>query len=287
MAPELAMPKSGDYEKACLAAPSEFRDCFLPSYALTHVDKCKQARNAPLTSIEITPKDRAAPVDPSCGGFVSIYLDKAGTWLATGRDAKARCFAPRRAGWLDGDWLEAELRKVNAIKCPAGSTEVAADEDVAYQDIIYTMDISMKAGIVDVGISSPKDLAVPLAGAKPDGAARECPATVITLDPKDAAASRKTTQGGPSALANAPVLVITQDRLTLSREGTNSDLGSLSDAAKPGASLYALPKVLPKTQNGMLILQAVESTPSTVINKVVAAAKAQGYDNIMFAVKNR
>jgi hypothetical protein len=37
----------------------------------------------------------------------------------------------------------------------------------------------------------------------------------------------------------------------------------------------------------MLILQADESTPTKVINLVVETAKSAGYDNVLFAVKNR
>jgi hypothetical protein len=38
---------------------------------------------------------------------------------------------------------------------------------------------------------------------------------------------------------------------------------------------------------GLAILQADEGTDTRIINKVVLTAKAAGFDNLLFAVKNK
>jgi len=39
--------------------------------------------------------------------------------------------------------------------------------------------------------------------------------------------------------------------------------------------------------DGLAILQADESTDARLINKIVVTAKAAGFDNLLFAVKNK
>lgn len=299
MAPQIAAPKQPfDYAKTCRESPPEFRKCLLPSYALAHVDDCRAAMQAAIPQLAIKPKGSNERVtDDDCAGFVSIYVDLKGIWLATGRDPKSRCFAPRKQaappgiGKLDADWLEAELRKVKASKCSPSSAELAAATDVPYSDVIALMDTSIKAGVVDVGLSDPASLSVPLASADPKSAASECPASIIHFDAKDHEAAAGTGVPPPGhstdALKNAPVLIITKDKLSLSIAGTPTELGTVADAKAGTGNFAPLTKALPAAKHAMLILQADESTSATVINRVIATAKAAGYDNILFAVKNK
>jgi biopolymer transport protein ExbD len=61
------------------------------------------------------------------------------------------------------------------------------------------------------------------------------------------------------------------------------DLQKACDEAKNGAK--GLPgKICP---DGLAILQADESTDVRLINKIVNTAKAAGFDNLLFAVKNK
>ena len=284
MAPQIAKP-GFDAAKTCREAPPELRRCLLPSYVLAHADECQAVLTAPITSIGIKPSTTPAPRTDECG-FVAIYLDGDGTWLATGRDAKSRCYAPNKAGAPDTDWLEAQLRRAKANPCGPSASELAGADDVPYQHVITAMDVSVKAGFMDTGLSSPKALSVPLAAADPKGAASECPATLIPPEPVTAPAPKTPRASGTDALKKAPVLVVTKTELTLNVNDTKTVIATIADA-KAGTSLAALTKALPPTGDGLLILQADESTPTHVINLVVETAKAAGYGNLLFAVKNR
>jgi biopolymer transport protein ExbD len=298
LAPQLSVPANAGSAEAvahiCETAPPAFRRCLLPSYNLAHEAECREVVTQPITQIAITPSAQQGrtAADDECG-FVAIYIDKRGTWLATGRDAKSWCFAPRKSGTLDSDWLEAQLRRAKDHPCGPSSTELAAADDVSYQEVVLAMDVAIKAGWMDTGVSSPTALAVPLATANPKGAASECPATLIAVEPSaapPAAAPPPAAPPGqassPNKLASAPVLIVTKDKLTLKVKDTSTDIATLAEA-QAAAKLDALIKALPPTRDGLLILQADESTPTKVINRVVESAKVAGYDNILFAVKNR
>ena len=285
LAPQLSVPSS-DAVKTCRTAPPEFRRCMLPSNALARASECSEILTREISSIEIKPS--TAPVR-DCG-FVVIYIDLVGTWLATGKDDKSRCFAPRnKAGKLDIEWLDAQLRRAKEHPCHPSSAEIAAADDVPYQDVITAMDIAIKTGFMDTGISTPATLAVPLAKASPKGAGSECPVTVIPVEPEDKPAATPPSAAAPSTrdrLANAPVLIITTDKITLKVDDKSTDVATLADAHAT-TNLDVMTKTLRPTRDGLLIMQADQRTPQKVINAVVATAKAAGYDNILFAVKNR
>ena len=125
--------------------------------------------------LQIKPKGYKHEVaGEECLGFVVIYLNKDGTWLATGRDPNTRCFAPRKAGAPDQDWLANQLRTAKAGKCPPTSAELASTS-VRYQEVVETMDVAQKSGIDNVGLSEAAELSVPLASADAAGAANDCP----------------------------------------------------------------------------------------------------------------
>jgi biopolymer transport protein ExbD len=234
--------------------------------------------------IEIKPSTERTAQD-LCGS-VSIYVDDHGTWIASGRDDKSRCFAPRKGAELDHAWLEAQLRKLKTNPCGPTAAELAASDSVRYQEVIATMDIAVKTGFVDVGLSTADKLAVPLASASTKGAASDCPPSLIPYTDEDRAAMaqpRPEPARGSNGLAQAPVLVITKDKLTFN----SKDVMTVAEAAKGSGKIEALIKMLPPTRDGMLILQADQDTPTTVINRVVITAKAGGYDNLLFAVKNK
>jgi biopolymer transport protein ExbD len=289
MAPQLTTAKldAANIAKTCREAPPEFRRCLLPSYGLAHAEECREVVTRPIETIEIAPRGPEHEVE-RCGGFVSIYIDEDGTWLATGRDSVSWCFTPRKDKELDHVWLEAQLRGLTTLKCPAGSVELAAHRHVPYRDVIATMDVSIKAGLMDVGLSSPEELAVPLAKADSKNARRSCPASVIPPDPAPTPpAPRDPQTSGTDRLKNAPVVIVTKLELTLEVGDKTTPLGFVDDVRKVTGKLDALVKALPPARDGMLILQADESTPADVINLVIISAKTAGYNNLLFAVKNR
>ncbi len=284
MAPQIAKP-GFDAAKTCRDVPPEFRRCLLPSYVLAHADECQAVLTAPITQIEIKPSTGPAQRTDECG-FVAIYLDGDGTWLATGRDAKSRCYAPNKAGTPDSDWLETQLRRAQANPCGPSASELAGADDVPYQQVITAMDVSVKAGFVDTGLSSPTALSVPLAAADPKGAASECPATLLPPKPVTAPVRTAPRASGTDALKAAPALIVTKTELTLTVKDTRTVIATLADATA-ATTLASLTKALPSSTDGLLILQADESTPTKIIYLVVETAKAAGYDNVLFAVKNR
>jgi hypothetical protein len=67
--------------------------------------------------------------------------------------------------------------------------------------------------------------------------------------------------------------------------GRNYDKRLLEACEKAKQNIRPEPgKVCP---DGLAILQADESTDARLINKIVVTAKAAGFDNLLFAVKNK
>jgi biopolymer transport protein ExbD len=288
MAPHLTVP-GFDAAKTCREAPPAFRRCMLPSYMLAHEAECRAAVTQAITEVEVKPSTRPAQPAGDCG-TVAIYLDGDGTWLATGRDATAWCFAPNKAGAPDTDWLEAQLRRAKAHPCGPSASEIAADDDVPYQHVIAAMDTSVKTGFMDTGLSSPAAMAAPLTTADPRGAASECPATLIPYETGDTDGPAAPPPSVKDALKSAPVLIVTKTEVSVSVNDAKTVIATTADAGS-GKNLAvvrkALTDALPAARDGLLILQADQSTPTRVINMLVETAKADGYDNILFAVKNR
>jgi biopolymer transport protein ExbD len=282
LAPQLPKPSEFDYAKTCRDSPAELRRCLLPSYVLGHVDECEKAKQALLTKpITIEPRERDARPADNCGS-VALYLGDKGIWLATGTDEKARCYAPHKAGALDHQWLEAQLGATKTADC-APAVELAAAATRSYQDVVEAMDTAVKVGLPNVGLSSIDELPVPLATADTKGAAKKCPAGAIAGKAAAADAPKPPPGDARDTLSSAPVIVITRDDIMLGAES----IAKVADAKSGTGELAPLRKALPVPKTRLVILQADQSTPAGVIDRVVKTAKAAGYDNLMFAVKNR
>ncbi len=284
MAPSIGPVGSFDHGKTCRMSPPELRRCLLPSYTLAHEAECKEVIAKMVSSIDITPRPgtpRAS--DPNCGS-VAIFISTSGTSIATGTAATARCFADRNAGELDVAWLERELGKQKTAACEP-AVEVASEAAVRYRDVILVMDVAMKVGLRNVGLSAPADLSVPLASPAPSGP-DECPVSTIAYDPAHVTAPAPP-NAVPPALGSVPVLVITREQVILNAGDTSTVIATVDEAAGSG-ELVALTKALPPHKpGGTLILQADAATPSSVINRVIATAKQAGYDNLLFAVNKK
>jgi biopolymer transport protein ExbD len=72
---------------------------------------------------------------------------------------------PKKADDQDWDKLETTLKehKASAFFADRSDVEIAAESTIAapvkYQDIIHAMDVAVKVGFVDVGLSDPQGLA--------------------------------------------------------------------------------------------------------------------------------
>lgn len=275
------MPSSkapgGDVAGTCRDMPLEMRRCMLPSYALAHADECRKVRDTIastyLDSIAIKPGGARVP---SCEP-VALAVRADGLRIATRADG--RCFRARADGRLDLAWLEAELKAALGLDC-APSLEIGTTADVKYQEVISVMDVAMKAGIVDLAVASMAELSVKLDG-DPTQDAAHCPAMVVSKEPAQASPPGPSSR---SALANAPVVVVTRDEVLVAGE----HVASIAELAQGEGTIAALVAALPTAPaNRSIILQADERTDMKVVVRTIETLKGAGYDNVMFAVKTK
>ncbi|HTL34803.1 MAG TPA: hypothetical protein VL326_16860 [Kofleriaceae bacterium] len=303
MTPGTAAPRSAeDYAKTCKASPPEMRKCFLASYALAHDAECKKMMmdlaNASMTAV--------AP-DKACdGGSLAVFVTKEGVWIASGAGKEGRCFKPSKNGALDVNALQIEFEQWIRKDCKP-VIELAAENDVKYQDMIQVMDVATQIGLPDVAMASVGELPVSFHGAEPATAAEHCPATTIQTSGSTGStvAGHKTVAGAadpsaPSSMAKALVVVVTRDAIMLNGmeagsgatpavKPTTNVVVALPTVEKGTGSIDELAKELPKAASGdsPLVLQADQQTSALVISRVIETAKGAGYTNILFAVKNK
>ena len=145
-----------------------------------------------------------------------------------------------------------------------------ADDDVPYQDVIWTIDRLVKAGLFEVEVGDPKDPTL----RKPKPPVSPSTWKHTTDDKADVRGRAEVAE-----LAKLPVIIITKTEVTLG----GKHLGSVAknDFAEPLAK--AMP---PKPADyPTVILQADQSLPFRTIRTAVTAAHTVGYDNVLFAVK--
>jgi biopolymer transport protein ExbD len=286
MMPGAALPSGSgvDYLAVCRGMPPAMQHCMLPSYLLGHQAECKQILDQIAHAIDIKPSTKPSTCE---AGTIVVYLDDDGVWLATGTGPAARCFAARdKDDEFDGAWLEAELRPF--VSGCAPDVELSSAPDVAYADAIRAMDIAVKVGLVDIGLSEPDQAAVSFAGADHAHAAAHCPQTTIRHHDDVASAAPppstpSTPASGTDGLKDAPVVIITRDAVRLG----DKPVGTIAELTIGSGSIAALAKLLPPhPANPILILQADQATDMNVILRVIDTAKAAGFPNVLFAVKN-
>jgi hypothetical protein len=116
-----------------------------------------------IAQLSIRPKgksrDQSAIQDPDrdvIKGSVLIQPDT--IWLGLSRINE---FQPIPKTGPDHDWAKFESTLVDQKKTNLAERtdlEIAAEDKVPYQDIIHAMDIAVKVGFPDVGISDPAGL---------------------------------------------------------------------------------------------------------------------------------
>ena len=289
-----------DYRTACRGMPPEMRRCMRTSYVLGHPEECQAMlgrMKAAAAELAVAPKQS----EPCNGGRVAVYVVPEGLWLATG--AEARCFALRRDGELAAAWLEGELKQFSGRTCPP-SVELAGAAGVRYQDAIAAMDVAIKVGLLEVGLTSPAELPGGLAAADVRRALAHCPATTLAreaapLAPLAEAAG--STNSAPRPLvplteqtplpparpkvdASTPVVIITRDELSF-RGGVVGRVAEIRRGAGPIAALASA--LAPSPSDPRIVLQADESTDMVVITRVIDTAQKAGYHDVLFAVKNK
>lgn len=267
----------------------------------------------PIPTQEIA---KPTPEPASACDTLVISLDATGTWI--GAPPETRCFASHADGAPDIDWIERELaalhRTIHAAGCQPG-IELAAAAPIRYQHMIHAMDTAVKVGFPDVGLSDPESLAMKFsATAQPPArcgapklaaGAKKPPSRGTAMDLEEGRVDPDHKPGtiGPNGeitatreqiglddrknmLASAPVIVVTRTEISVAGKAS---ITVAEAAALTGHSIPALATTLgkPKDKYATAILQADESITMKVINLVVNTAKSAGYDNILFAVKNK
>lgn len=216
---------------------------------LAGCDKKQDAAPAPTTA----PKPEGvapapAPVPKDCP-VLRLTLSKDGVTHTRGDSVTL----PMVAGSVDPDELGASLA-IRAAKC-VGDVTVAAADDVTYQDLVTVMDVAVKEGF-----------------------------TSIALDDAAAAGPRKRPLGSArAALKDLPVVVVTATEVSLG--DTKLPIAAPDLEAKLGAALAAHPPAAGAA--GALVLQADQATTGKTLNTIVRAGRANGYDDVLFAVKNK
>jgi biopolymer transport protein ExbD len=179
------------------------------------------------------------------------------------------------------DTLEATLRAL-AKEC-TGRADVQPSDDVSYQDIVHVMDVSVKTGFVDVTLGTPSSPAPPA----PPAPARQGPKIDMkwTLDP-DGRPTLSGTVEQPSpntkeSLAKAPVVIVTKTEISVAATTIALDAPDLEKQVADAIKATNPPADSP------VILQADAATSGKLIKTIIAASQEAGYDNLLFAVKNR
>ena len=291
MAPVLAPkePSTTDPLAVCRGMPPEMRRCMLASYSLAHDVECAKVRQdlagTALAQLDIRPKGPASGPGACAATEIAIYVTKDGLWIGNGQGIRGRCFSPAKDGILDFTWLERQLHHYDAMDCKP-AVDLAADKDVSYQDVIHVMDVSVKLGLTNVGLTDAKSLPV-LLGGVPDGTPADCNNGSVHVAAAATPPSPSLPSPPPSAqdnLKQAPVVIITKTeidvagKLVVKLDELGTDAGNIAELTA------ALPKPAPAA---MAILQADQDTPMNVMNRVVQTVKAAGYSNLLFAVKNK
>jgi biopolymer transport protein TolR len=118
--------------------------------------------------LQVEPAGKARGGEPcteeDCSVKLSVLLDEEEIWIGVSRVNELERISRRADGEYDFDRLEARLRDhkgsvffrdSTAIEVAAASTPQAP---VRYQTLISAMDIAVKVGFVDVGITDPAGL---------------------------------------------------------------------------------------------------------------------------------
>jgi biopolymer transport protein ExbD len=221
----------------------------------------------------------AATIGDPCA--ISIHMSRDAIAIGT---PSGGCSGPHD----DFAWLEGQLHRLHlidaddprSIDCGTG-IELAADTGVLYQGVIHAMDVAIQAGFLDVGLTDPAGLAIHLD--HPATLPRDCPKRVASGPRPPAPAGTRTRPQPPARLDDALVIQVSKQAIFV----RNIEVMSVEAALAAGDKLEPLAKALPARNGKIAILQVDKDTDAGVISRIMATVKAAGYDDVMFAAKNR
>lgn len=234
------------------------------------------------------PASASASVDPArtsgvavhlaaqCVGMAALTVTPEGVEVAIegSGDGAVRTIA-RRDGAIDHDALRAASVPSDASADCAGIATVSARGDVTYQDLVTAMDAALSAGRTDIGLVGGSSAMYP------DPPRRPQPTEQEVID----------SLGKPRFGASTPLVIMTRTsiRIEIAKQETIIDdvepigdadaLTSLHEALREARAAAA------STDESVLLLQADRATPARLVIDASSAARAAGYDNVLFAVK--
>jgi biopolymer transport protein ExbD len=265
--------------------------------------------------IVVAPRAAAAPCVSPDVNEVAVQVGRRGVWI--GNEGGTRCFVARH-GAIDGAAIQTEvgyLRDVFQPDCE-GSGSVTAAPGIAYQDVVSAMDGLKAAGIAKIalGDAATRSIHFPAGEAAEKAAPAHCRAAAAAAPPPapahpragaPAGASRPMTptiplpsRPAPAApdLADAPIAIITRTEVDVVIGGVHHRGGTVAEltAWKPAArkrlarALAAAPSP-PSSHGGdrTIVIEADKDADYGVLNHVIETAKDAGFDNLLFAVKNK
>lgn len=205
---------------------------------------------APVATVD------AAPADPGSGSATAAVpapcKDVEITLAKAGHVVRRDADQPVKLDELKG----ALTTLATACK---GTVIVTANDDMDYQSMITAMDTAKAAGFAD-----------------------------IALHAKDAPATRTPPRtSGPPAITNAPIVQVTKtDVSVIVGSEKPAVVGKLAevDAKKLEEAISKVPN---KRDGTPIIVQADAATSAKTINAIIVAAKRAGFDDLLFAIKNR
>lgn len=212
---------------------------------------------------------KAEPVAAGCTVQIKITADKVSY---DGGGVKGD------VAYKPGASIDLAALKPAVGKCNAN---VWAEDKIAYQDVINVMDATTKVGITDVGIGSPTDTRTePAKPPKPTAPSGWTMTTTTSPDGKLTITGHMDPNAPKDKLLGMPILIMTKTDVQLA----GKTIAKVSDEELIDKVAKALP---PNPKNPTLILQADRELPFSTIAAAVKAAQASGYDNLLFAVKNK
>jgi biopolymer transport protein ExbD len=228
------------------------------------VDELARARVVLQTPPRSAPA-RAAGVVPV------VHVTRDGAWLIAG---DARTLAARRGGALDRAALQAGVRAWRASGRFDADAEVAADDTVAYVDVITVLDVLIANGFANATLRDPESR-------EPD-------------------AAQKVRGERPIALPARALPIGSAPRLLVSRAGMELD-GKPLPLPPPGDSSYeplaraladararidasALPPDDKRYVRQALVLVISKEIPMPVVKRILYTAGVVGFTDVNFAV---
>jgi biopolymer transport protein ExbD len=186
---------------------------------------------------------------------------------------------PRQGGEVDVDALREELLPADENATCAHAIEIGARGKVTYQDLVAVMDVAVVVGRTDVGLFGGSTAMYPTKRRRRQPTDEELLAQLSKprFDPEV-----------------TPVLVISTSSITLKLpSGPEKDIviDDVSPLGDDEALLHLQERMRearsasPAASEPVFVLQADHATAAKLVIDATSAARAAGYDQILFAVK--